>query len=596
VDSEKVTKYMDKSELLKFHPMSSLVANSRFCLLFCTIISLFSALLAKTTVHTYFPQTPHELKVYHLQGTQPGATILVIAAVHGDEAAPFLAADSFVDLSLKQGNMIIIPRANPPAIAVQRRFVNADMNRRFAQTSHTMYEDEVVSVIKKYAHMSDVLLNLHEGGGFYRHTWEGPNHNPQKYGQCLIADADSFFVEKTGKYINLKKIAEDIIEQINKQIDIPEYTYRFNNHDTMNRNTRHVVQRGSASFFGLTVANIPSYGLEVSSNLPSEKLKIEYMALLINEFMNYYGVIRYSPILTEEKPVLRFVLARINGEKRYFEANDVIALTSGSTFQITDILTNYPRGNYAHVVGLGNRNDVGKTFNITQNTEIIIYKDHLVTARLPIRVVSEVIAFEGFRVNIVDEKKSVNVLPGETLTVTDGATFEIIGPISPNPNVTFHVAGAGSSRLINTSTGLNERFAVNSEKTLYEIDINERGRSIAKSFLQIRPIVPGLLHITHNGFDVYMAPGDTLFTRYNDTLFIHEVELNGLSTDKVKVNFAGYILDPRKDAEDRGGNIYLNSRGLIPRFAVNPPVRDTYEIHVLYKTKRYATYTVVVRI
>jgi hypothetical protein len=569
--------------------------NLNIFIFICFITSLFSYLSAKTTVHTYFPQTPHELKVYHLQGTQPGPTILVMAAVHGDETAPFLSADAFVDISLKTGNMIIIPRANPPAIAVQRRFVNADMNRRFAQTTHSIYEDEIVSVIKKYAHMSDVLLNLHEGGGFYRHTWEGPNHNPQKYGQCLIADADSFFVEKTGKYINLKKIAEDIIEQINKQIDILEYTYRFNNHDTLNRNTHHAVQRGSASFFGLTVANIPSYGLEVSSSLPSERLKMEYMALLINEFMNYFGVLRYSPHLTEEKPVLRYVLARINGEKRYFEANDVIALTNGSTLQITDIMTNYPRGNYAHVVGLGNRNDVGKTFTITQNTDLIIYKDHLITAKLPIRVVSEVIAFEGFQVNIVDQKQTVNVLPGETLTVTDGATFEIIGPINPNPNVSFQVAGAGNTRLINTGTGLNERSALNSERTIYEIDIRERGRTVATSFLQLRPIVPGLLHITHNGTDVFMAPGDTLFTRYNDTIFIHNVELNGLSTDKVKVNFAGYILDPRKDAEDRGGNIYLNSKGLLPRFAVNPPIRDTYEIHVLYKTKRYATYTIVVR-
>ena len=88
-----------------------------------------------------------------------------------------------------------------------------------------------------------------------------------------------------------------------------------------------------------------------------------------------------------------------------------------------------------------------------------------------------------------------------------------------------------------------------------------------------------------------LAQGDTLHVEYNDVLFIHDVELNQLSSTKVRVNFAGYVLDPRREAEDRGGNIYLNSKGLIPRFAVGSG-NDTYEIHILYGRQRYGTYTI----
>ena len=102
------------------------------------------------------------------------------------------------------------------------------------------------------------------------------------------------------------------------------------------------------------------------------------------------------------------------------------------------------------------------------------------------------------------------------------------------------------------------------------------------------------LHLTHNDKRMVIAPGDTLFVNYDDTLFLHDVDLNQLLSDKVRVNFAGYVLDPRREAEDRGGVMRLNSNGLITRFSVTPEL-DTYEIHVLYGRERFATYTVVIR-
>jgi hypothetical protein len=449
-------------------------------------------------------------------------------------------------------------------------------------------------------HQSDVFLNLHEGGGFYRHTWEGPNHNPMKYGQCLIADADVYIVEETGKVINLKQIAEAVIEQINKKITIAEHTYRFNNHDTLSRSTRHAEQRKSASFYGLTRANIPSYGVEVSSALSTETLKKEYMILVLNEFMNYFDIQKNVPPLHEPTPMLNYLLIVVNDEKRFVEPNDVINLAENSTLNVVGISTNYPRGNYVDVLGHGNRNDINKTFTIARITDILVYKDNQTIAKIPIRVSGEtIVAFEGFRVHILDENVYRNVFAGDTLFVTEGAEFEIIGPLNPNPSVSITVAGATVRRvsdrqIIDTGTGLSQRFAINNDRNLYEIIINENNRKIANAYLKIRSIEASGLHITHNGKRIVMAPGETLYTDYNDTIFIHDVDLNGVSSDKVRVNFAGYILNPLREAEDRGGNIYLNSKGLIPRFAVNE-ARNLYEIHVLYNRARYATYSVYIR-
>ena len=566
-------------------------------LLLFTFIFIASSLFSQTTtIHTYFDSENHELKVYHIKGREPGATLMVIGGIHGNETASFLGPDYFADIHLKKGNLILIPRANLPSIFASRRFINHDMNRRFAQEIPATYEDHVVEILKKYLRQSDLMLNLHEGSGFYRHTHEGPNHNPLKFGQCLIADADSLFIPELDKTIHLKNIAETVIAQINKRIDIEEHLYRFNNHDTLSRHTRHAEQRRSASFFTLTEINIPAFGVETSWDIPDLALRVRYQKTVISEFMNFLGIKRDYLHVAEHRPILHYLLVRVNDEKRYVEAGDTILLPENSSFRITKISTNYPRGNFVDVVGHGNRNDINKTFNIGRNTEIIVRKDHQIITRIPIRVTADTaIAFEGFRVNILDDDSYKNVFAGDTLFVTRGAEFEVIGALNNNRNINITIAGATprqrqGRQIIDTAT-MSERFAINSTGTLYEIIVRDRNNVVANSFLQIRPLEAFGLHISHNGKRMLLAPGDTLIAEYNDVLFIHDVELNQLCSTKVRVNFAGYVVDPRREAEDRGGDITLNSRGLIPRFAVND-ARDTYEIHILYGRQRYATYTV----
>ena len=555
--------------------------------------SLFSQ---STTVYTYFEQENFEFKVYHIKGREPGATLMIIGGIHGDETSGFLAADLFADIALRQGNIILIPRSNLPSIFAGRRIINHDMNRRFAIPTPITFEDRVVAVLKKYMHQSDLMLNLHDSSGFYRHTWEGPNHNPLKYGQCLIVDTDSLFIRETGRTVHLGRVAETVINNINKQIEFEEYHYRLNNHDTLNPQSRHSEQRGSASFYGLTQAQIPSFGVEVSTSLRDASLRVMYLRLIINEFMNYLDIRPITPPLRLDRPVLNYLLVRVNDEKRFVETGDTIVMPINSAFTVTGISTNYPRGNFVDVIGHGNRNDLNKTFIIDRNTEVVVRKDHQEITTIPIRVMTDaMLAFEGFRVNLLDDNSFKSVFAGDTLRVTRGVDLEIIGALNNDSNINITIAGATNQRrqgrqIINTAQ-LTERYAINRDRNLYEIIVRNSNNVIANAFLQVIPLQAFGLHITHNDKRMVIAPGDTLFVEYDDTLFIHDVELNQLSSDKVRVNFAGYVLDPNREAEDRGGIIRLNSRGLIPRFAITPEL-DTYEIHVLYGRERYATYTV----
>jgi hypothetical protein len=568
-------------------------------ILFLIIINLRITLFANTEIESYFIGTDYELNVYTITGEEEGATLLIIGGIQGDEPAGFLSADYFVDLTLKKGNLIVIPRANLHSIFLSQRQVNYDMNRRFKQDTPTIYEDEVVEIIKQYINKADLLLNLHEGSGFYRPEWEGPMHNPKRYGQCIIADTDVYLLPD--KTINLKEIAEFVIDEINQHIDEKEYRYSFNNHNTISDNTIHIEQRKSASYYGLTKANIPSFGIEVSKNIPSTILKKQYIKLIIKEFMKYFDIQIDYPYIFNEEPELLYILCEIDNQKYYFENNDKIILSKGSSIEIKKIYTNYERGNYADIIGFGNKNDINKRFRIDSNTEIKVYKDNVTIANIPIRIKEDMEKlYAGFRVKIYDDNSFVNIELEDTLFITEAVDFEIIGTINNNSDITINLLGYDNKTAkiddqhfkINSHYSMINRYAVNADKNLYQFIIKENNNLIGYSYLKVEPIIVYDLNLYHNNKLVVMSPGDTLYASYGDTLLIEDVEISQISSDKVKVNLAGYVLDYQKDAEDRGANIYLTEKNLINRFAINKE-KNHYEIHILFNQKQYAVFNLI---
>ena len=332
--------------------------------------------MAQKTHTVFYEGTEHELHVYRVYGRKPGKTLLLIGGIQGDEPGGFLAADFYADLSLEKGNLIVVPRANFPSILKQRRDINEDMNRKFADDINTDYEARVVKVLKRLIHESDCLLNLHEGSGIFSPQWKTPMINPARFGQSIIADTDIFEDKNRGIRLYLKNMAERVIKKINSHIKNPRYLFHFNNHRTRAKNSIHKEQRKSATYYALYTCEIPGFGIESTKTLPLEQ-KVRQPVYAINEFMKLLGIVPESPGVNLKKPKLQYMVLSVNNSLPVVIENmQHLEINRGDTIEIIDIKANYKRGLSADILGCGSRfNDMHKKIVITEQTRISIKKD-----------------------------------------------------------------------------------------------------------------------------------------------------------------------------------------------------------------------------
>ncbi len=331
---------------------------------------------AKKVHNIFFEGTDYELNVYRVYGEEPGKTILLIGGIQGDEPGGFLSADSYADMTLIKGNLIVVPRANFHSILLNQRQVNEDMNRKFAEDNWANYETKVVAILKDLIAESDCLLNLHDGSGFYAETWENSQRNPKRYGQSIIADYEQYELNDKKTTLMLGDLGREIVEKINKKIKKKEYFFHFNNHDTSAKNTIHKVQRKSATYYALTKCGIPAFGVETSKSLPLE-LKIRHHVFAINAFMEKFDVIPELPSVNLDKPDLKYLVVSVNNSLPVvIRAEQTLSINPSDSIEIMHIEANFERGLSADVVGFGSVNDAGKSIIINKPTKIIVKKDY----------------------------------------------------------------------------------------------------------------------------------------------------------------------------------------------------------------------------
>lgn len=341
------------------------------------LLILFPGPVTAQKTHTVFYEgSDNELYVYRVYGKKPGKTLLLIGGIQGDEPGGFLAADLYADFSLEKGNLIVVPRANFLSILQQRRKINEDMNRKFADDNVLNYEAKVVSVLKQLIHESDCLLNLHEGSGFFSKKSESPMRNPLRFGQSIIADSAVFEDKEAGITIDLKDMAEKVIEKINYHIKDSDHFFHFNNHNTDEKDSRHKEQRKSATYYALYTCKIPAFGIESAKSLPLEQ-KVRQHIYAINGFMEMLDIIPETPGVDLKTPELNYMVISINGSVPVVvENNQHLGIQKGDIVEILDIKANYKRGLSADIIGLGSRfNDMRKKNLITHPARIVAKKD-----------------------------------------------------------------------------------------------------------------------------------------------------------------------------------------------------------------------------
>ena len=289
--------------------------------------------------------TPQELEVYKIYGREHGPTIMIMGGIQGDEPGGFLSADLYADLVLKRGNIIVVPRANFKSIVQFHRGPDGDMNRKFADDLTGDPERDVVEVIKSLIRESDVFLNMHDGSGYYRPKWESDIANPDRYGQSIIADASIYNHTPSGRLIELEKIAMQVIERINKEINLPLHKFHFFNTNTEREDSQYKEQRKSATYYALTKCGIPAFGVETSKQLPTLEMKIYQHNLAVNAFLDIFGVEVDHPGIMLDKPVLGYIVVSINEKMSVALADgQVLMVSPGDIIEVVDVRTNYDRG------------------------------------------------------------------------------------------------------------------------------------------------------------------------------------------------------------------------------------------------------------
>lgn len=131
---------------------------------------------------------PSETPYYIRDTNAEGPTVLIIGGMHGNEPAGAEAAEHIRHWPITRGRLVVIPRANPPALIANTRYIpgkpkkTGNLNRNFpatnpardvrGPTAENLWE--FITVLKP-----DWVLDLHEG-----YDWHAAN--PKSVGSSII--------------------------------------------------------------------------------------------------------------------------------------------------------------------------------------------------------------------------------------------------------------------------------------------------------------------------------------------------------------------------------------------------------------------------
>ncbi len=221
----------------------------------------------------------------HKLGNGEGPTILVIGGIQGDEPGGFSAASLLVThYKIERGSVWVVPNLNFPSIVYRHRGLHGDMNRKFASLPANDPEYDTVRSIQQLIldDRVDLVINMHDGSGFYRPSHQNALYNPQRWGQCVIIDQDILPGVKLGA---LNDLAVKVAGRVNRRLLNPEHAYHIKNTET--RGKDHEMEK-SLSYFAIC-NNKSAFGVEASKELPAAE-RVYYHINLLEAFMQELGI------------------------------------------------------------------------------------------------------------------------------------------------------------------------------------------------------------------------------------------------------------------------------------------------------------------
>ena len=216
------------------------------------------------------------------ENNDSNTTLLVIAGIHGNEPGGYFAASILSShYTITSKNLWIVPNLNKASIQANRRGIYGDMNRKFSTIKKNDKDKKIIEEIKDIIVSQNVslVLNLHDGNGFYRKEHQGNIFNPNSWGQTCVIDQCQ--LNPNQPFGNLSEIASQVKESMNKKLLQEHHSF-----DVKNTNTKFhdEAMQHSLTYFAVT-NNKPAFAIESSKHLPSLAKKVFYQLLAIEEFM-----------------------------------------------------------------------------------------------------------------------------------------------------------------------------------------------------------------------------------------------------------------------------------------------------------------------
>lgn len=237
-------------------------------------------------IQLFATNTPFDL--YKKEMNPKQHTLLVIGGIHGDEPGGYFAPAILEKYyKIKSGNLWIIPNINVDSIMANSRGIYGDMNRKFSSIDESDNDFISINKVKDIIldKKVDLILNLHDGHGFYRNKYENAIFNPNAWGQATIIDQEK--MNGLEKFGNLDEIATKVTNILNEDNLFQNY-HSFGVKNTQTKFKDEQMQL-SLTYFAVT-NNKPALAIETSKNITELTYKVIYQLKSIEEFMKIMDI------------------------------------------------------------------------------------------------------------------------------------------------------------------------------------------------------------------------------------------------------------------------------------------------------------------
>ncbi len=244
------------------------------------IIKIFIAILLPFILSAHINLIKKENK-------DSNTTLLVIGGIHGNEPGGYFASSILAThYTITSKNLWVVPNLNAESIIANKRGIHGDMNRKFSHIDKNDKDKEIVNEIKKIILSKKVslVLNLHDGHGFYRKKNQGSIFNPNAWGQTCVIDQCK--LKEQQLFGNLDNIAKTVKDNINKKLLKKHHSFNVKNTNTKYEDE---AMQLSLTYFAVT-NDKPAFAIETSKNLSTLSQKVFYQLLAIEEYMKVMGI------------------------------------------------------------------------------------------------------------------------------------------------------------------------------------------------------------------------------------------------------------------------------------------------------------------